>query len=634
MTAAKTRTRPRALPGWDRLSHGGLLLDPTRLHALAQFAPGPVPRATETQLRKRAGALLDGNGDLGGFVAFVLEEVCGLRSPRGDWKRGSRVPPAEGRRAVTGETAKPRHLWTGRRGARLPVFVDDGKRLGIGRGRRVASRVFGWLRAGGEPLALLTNGREWRLLFAGLDYEAWCQWDVDLWFEEGELSPQVTALRTLLNPDAWIPETEGAAPPLLQAIRDTRKGQAELSEVLGERVREAVELLIQGHGEALRDRCADVAPADIYRAACRVAMRLVVILFAEARGLLPRNNALYDTSYGLNGLFERLDRAALRGGLTDGSAAWPRVLALFGLVRDGSHHPELPVTAYGGELFAPGRRGDEAGVSRALSVFETACFEGNALPDRDVHQMLRLLTRTTVRIRQGRAGTRAPVPVDFSDLSSEYIGVLYEGLLDYELKAAPEDDPVVFLSVGDQAALPLSRLETMDGRALKALFESLKTDRAAADDTAEVESEDDEPVPEAAAPTDGPEATLEDERQRSRERADAWARRAAQAAGLVRKLRGRDTPERQLAHDRQFAKRAQKLVARVVLPGEWYLVRWGGTRKGSGRASTPAPVSRCPRCTARCARWHTTRPWARTVPRIRQPPPPAGLPNPRNASWR
>ena len=245
-----------------------------------------------------------------------------------------------------------------------------------------------------------------------------------------------------------------------------RKGQAELSETLGERVREAVEVLIRGHGEALRDRCADVAPADIYRAACRVAMRLVVILFAEARGLLPRNNALYDTSYGLNGLFERLERTALRGGgLADGFAAWPRVLALFALVRDGSHHPELPVTAYGGELFASGGHDAEDGVSRALSVFETACLEREALPDRDVHRMLRLLTRTTVRIRQGRAGTRAPVPVDFSDLSSEYIGVLYEGLLDYELKAAPEDDPVVFLSVGDQVALPLGRLEAMDGHA-------------------------------------------------------------------------------------------------------------------------------------------------------------------------
>jgi len=30
------------------------------------------------------------------------------------------------------------------------------------------------------------------------------------------------------------------------------------------------------------------------------------------------------------------------------------------------------------------------------------------------------------------------------------------------------------------------------------------------------------------------------------------------------------------------AKIARQLVSKVVLPGEWYLVRWGGTRKGSG----------------------------------------------------
>ena len=197
--------------------------------------------------------------------------------------------------------------------------------------------------------------------------------------------------------------------------------------------------------------------------------------------------------------------------------------------------------------------------------------------------MLRLLTRTTARIRQGRAGTRVPVPVDFSDLSSEYIGVLYEGLLDYELKAAPEDDPVVFLAVGDQAALPLGRLEAMDDRTLKALFESLKKDRAAAaDDAAEKEPEADEPVAEEVASSGEGEAPSGDERERSRERAEAWARRAAKTAGLVRKLRGRDTPERRLAHEREAVARAQKLIARVVLPGEWYLVRWGGTRKGSG----------------------------------------------------
>ena len=74
-----------------------------------------------------------GSADAGasGFVAFVLERVCGFDASTGAWARGSRVAPAEGRRAVTGETVKPRHLWTGRRGARLPVFLDGGKRLGV-----------------------------------------------------------------------------------------------------------------------------------------------------------------------------------------------------------------------------------------------------------------------------------------------------------------------------------------------------------------------------------------------------------------------------------------------------------------------------------------------------------------------
>ena len=142
----------------------------------------------------------------------------------------------------------------------------------------------------------------------------------------------------MLNAELWTPETEDSTPRLRQAIRDTRKGQAELSEVLGERVREAVEILIRGHGESLRalveSPVAAPTSAEIYRAACRVAMRLVVILFAESRDLLPRDNALYHGSYGLNGLLEQLERD--EGSLADGFGAWPRVLALFRLVRDGS----------------------------------------------------------------------------------------------------------------------------------------------------------------------------------------------------------------------------------------------------------------------------------------------------------
>jgi hypothetical protein len=42
------------------------------------------------------------------------------------------------------------------------------------------------------------------------------------------------------------------------------------------------------------------------------------------------------------------------------------------------------------------------------------------------------------------------------------------------------------------------------------------------------------------------------------------------------------TPERQIQYDRAVADKAKQLVSKVALPGEWYLVRWGGTRKGSG----------------------------------------------------
>ena len=583
------QTGAPGLPGWDRLRHGGLLLDPKRLEAVARSTPGPLDEHTERQLRQHASSMLDGDGDSSSFATFVLERVCGLDPSAGDWTRGSHVAPSWGRRAVTGETVKPRQLWTGPNGGRLPVFLDrSGKRLGIGRSRRTVSQVLGWLRAGNDHLAVVTNGRQWRLLFAGLDFDAWCEWDLELWFEHGELSPQVTALRTLLSPDLWTPESEGAEAPLLQAIRDTRKGQAELSEVLGERVREAVELLIQGHGEALKERCGTVDPADIYRAACRVAMRLVVILFAESRELLPRDNSLYHESYGLNGLLDQLERAATRpGALAHSFGGWPRVLALFALVRDGSHHPDLPVTAYGGDLFSPGQPDAAEGLSRALSTFESACFESEVLPDDDVYEMLKLLTRTTVRIRQGRGGTRAVVPVDFSDLSSEYIGILYEGLLDYELKTAPSGDPVIFLSVGNQPALPLSRLEAMKDRALKALFESLKkggsttAPDASSEPHEERPTEDDTQIREAEN-TDGEVTARPDPRQENRTRAETWARRAALAAGLVRKRRGRNTPERRLAFESRLRAKARQLVGRIVLPGEWYLVRWGGTRKGSG----------------------------------------------------
>lgn len=589
------------LQGWDRLRHGGLLLDTQRLGEIAAAVPEQLSGYHQADLRKRVGAVLDSGevkpAETAEFVFFVLKLVCGFTESAGSWQRGPQVPAEWARVAITGESVKPRQLWQGPNGARLPVFIDREKRVGIGRGRRSTSQALGWLRACGEQLALVSNGRQWRLVFAGLDFDAWCEWDIDLWLEEGELSAQVAALRTLLQPALWTPSEEGRPSPLLQAVLDSRKGQAELSAVLGERVREAVEVLVQGHGEALRRDCADVDPADIYRAAVRVVMRLVVILFAESRELLPRDNALYHEAYGLGGLIEDLEKTASRGGnrLAASCNAWPRVLALFRLVYQGSHHPALPVLAYGGDLFAPGSADSGEGLDRALAVFENACFDRELLPDRDVFRMLERITRTRVKLRQGRASTWAPAPVDFSDLSSEYIGILYEGLLDFELKTAPAGDPVIFLAVGDQPALPLSRLEEMDDKALHNLLEKMKDtgggeDEAAAEAAHEAESqeEDSDTGQEDSAEDDTPEEDeslkeeTTDERHSTRTRAEVWARRAVVVCKLAGKPRGKLTPEKKLVFDEIIARKARQLVIRVVLPGEWYLVRWGGTRKGSG----------------------------------------------------
>ena len=44
---------PAVVPGWERLRHGGLLFDGTRLEQLSHFAPSALDGYTEGQLRQR-----------------------------------------------------------------------------------------------------------------------------------------------------------------------------------------------------------------------------------------------------------------------------------------------------------------------------------------------------------------------------------------------------------------------------------------------------------------------------------------------------------------------------------------------------------------------------------------------------
>lgn len=611
--------------GWAQLKHGGLLLSPAKLEEFFPVAP-PALGGYETDRLRRALTAFDGsNESLSRLLDYVLQDLTGL--PAEEWQKAQALDARWAVRSFTGAQIKPRRLWQGPHGETLALFVPDeggsrqfAGRLGVGRSRQLLGRVVEWLRRTQQPLAVVTNGRQWRLVHAGADYEAWCEWDIDLWFDEGEPSAQTVIWRTLLRRDSLL--AASGPSPLLGAISASRKGQAELSNVLGERVRQGVEELITASHAAIEQAQQQGQGhdyKDLYVAGSRIIMRCIITLFAEARGLMPVDNPIYQQAYSLEGLRHQLDRRAGGRGndrLSQGRSAWPRLIGLFNLIHEGSAHERLAVPRYGGALFEPGNPTSDGGISRALALLESG---QNAVSDLQVHKLLRLFTRTKMRVRQGRGNRLVDAPVDFSTLSSEYIGILYEGLLDFELKQAAADDPVVFLAVGNQPALTLSQLEAMDDKAIKQLFEALKKkDKAGADegdgdseDEGEGEGAEAEELEDDALEEDieAPDEDVDEELQDSTDaddvpalsedhlaRATAWLERAAQLAGLVRQPRGRRANITDDDQQKLVAAAAKQLCARLVAPGQFYLVRWGGTRKGAGtfytRPQLAAPTVR------------------------------------------
>ena len=118
---------------------------------------------------------------------------------------------------------------------------------------------------------------------------------------------------------------------LLDAVEESRKRQADLSSVLRENVRQAVEFLLEEVSSANRTnsdlfarlgRSAETGPAltdaeaheALLQATVRVVMRLVVCLFAESRQLLPVNDPIYAQSYGVRSLYELLEEAVRNEG--------------------------------------------------------------------------------------------------------------------------------------------------------------------------------------------------------------------------------------------------------------------------------------------------------------------------------
>ena len=582
---------------WNSLRHEGLLLDQTRLGELQALSEKKLH--TPAWLCEKIRLKVSQGDDKSALISLVLDTVCHFNQAFSCIK-GNEVS-SKWSCSIPGlkENIKPSWIYLDKDKPSLPVFIDregSSHRLGQGRGRILYSKILRWQRSFRYSLALLTNGRQWRLIYASLDTDAFCEWDSESWFANGEPNPEFLGFIQIFSPEFWKLR-DGTVTRLQQAVQDSRKGQNDLSGQMGERVRKAVELLIREHGEALGELHLDAK--SIYMAGVRMMMRLVVIFFAESReGLLPKSNAIYSQCYSLGGLIQQLKRhRGNKEALSSSYQAWPRLLALMKLIYTGSSHEAMPVAPYGGKLFAPGNKDSSDPILRVTALFENEWRNQTrpVMSDAAVLEMLVMLAETRVRIRQQRQFISVPMPIDFSSLGNEYIGILFESLLNFELKRADEDNPVIFVNVGDQPALPLDKLEQMSDKELSDMFKALKaaSRKAEAEDSEDKETDDEESREEIEEENEDDDKTNGEEFESNdgdneideigsvRRRTMEWAARACRVTGIVRppKMRNQAT----LAfYEEKLEREAKRLVSIIVEPRQWYLVRWGGTRKGSG----------------------------------------------------
>ena len=285
------------------------------------------------------------------------------------------------------------------------------------------------LRARDVPVGIVTDGRWWALVWAPRGGATGAAvWDASL-FSEDPLSSR--ALVALLSRSRFQAEARKDQLPALFA--ESLERQEEVTEQLGRQVREAVELLITTLDQLDRESngtlLTGVSDDDFYAGAVTVMMRVVFLLFAEERRLLPSDDDLYVTAYSVGHLVEQLEQQDSLGPvLRERTAAWHRLLAVTRAVYSGVAHEDLRLPAYGGGLFDPDRYPWLEG--RPDAATPSAAARPPAVDDRTVLRMLRAVQYVVIGSERRRLTFRA--------LDVEQIGYVYEGLLELEVRTATE----------------------------------------------------------------------------------------------------------------------------------------------------------------------------------------------------
>ena len=324
------------------------------------------------------------------------------------------------------------------------------------------------LRASHTPVGVVTDGRWWGLVSAQRDPKtgtsiAASSGIVDAfdWVNDPAARDALAALLAAGRVAGGQPEDRLAA-----LFRESVTSAELVTEALGAQVRRAVELIVQAFSESALDAVRrgepDPLPEDagiIYDAAVTVMMRVVFLLFAEERGLLP-SGELFRGSYGLTGQLDELrSRAQVETpeGLDATSAVWHRLLATSRALYRGASFEDLRLPTYGGSLFDPER-------FPFLATLTPTGELALAVDDRVMMQVLDAVQMADVK------GERRPI--SFRDIDVEQIGYIYEGLLGYTCRRAPQTLIGLIGKAGAEAEIPLSVLND--------LYEDNPDDRAVA----------------------------------------------------------------------------------------------------------------------------------------------------------
>jgi hypothetical protein len=286
------------------------------------------------------------------------------------------------------------------------------------------------LRQTGVPAGLLFNGQTLRLVSAPRgESSGWLDFRVaDMVQTAGR--PISTALRLLLGEPRLL--SLPRAQRLGALLEDSRKFQNEVSERLAQQVLHALYELLRGFqaahdaskGELLRDSLAE-HPDEVYRALLTVILRLVFLLYAEERDMLPEDETFL-RFYSLAGLYERLreDAALFPDTMDQRYGAWAQLLVLFRMIHDGADSGTMRLPKRHGVLFDPDRFKFLEGRSPAGARQNRERIAPPLVPDGTIYRALaKLLVLDGERI-------------SYRALDVEQIGSVYETMMGFRLETA------------------------------------------------------------------------------------------------------------------------------------------------------------------------------------------------------